>query len=377
MGSRSALRIDSFSLRIIQMKSSDFEVGPYDMCPCQSGKKYKFCCAVKAKSNRHGKYPIGTVAFYGPDNKVTTKIAAAVILKDSLDMEPDFLERWVATDVTTSPKVLGEIKAFFAKHGVKSVVVTDGNLGCPHEEGIDFKMGHDCPICHYWAGKQGTARVDDMDYAEPEDEEGLEEDDEDFEGSDEEGDPMLSEEEESENERLFLESLDRSDEIVEAADGDFQTACEIYGAYMQENLALPCRVRLANPYAWEEPFFDEDQEEPGEEYETLKAGMPSIDDTFQLVKIQTDNEPEWTLYEGEVGAWVVRESDGKGFSVGLGNLEIDPDEGPAQAHNMNLLNDYGIWITDVNLGFQEMEAQGGNDDDDDEQEDDDEDDDRR
>jgi hypothetical protein len=84
------------------------------------------------------RYPIGTVAMYGPDDKTTTKIAAGVILRDGA--EP-ILKRWVATDVTTNPKVQQEMKDFFLQHGVKSVAMSQGNLGCPHEEGEDFPHG--------------------------------------------------------------------------------------------------------------------------------------------------------------------------------------------------------------------------------------------
>jgi hypothetical protein len=77
-------------------------------------------------------FPIGTVAFYGPDDKTTTKIVAGVILKE--DAEP-IIERWMATDVTTNPKVQREMEGFFKKHGVKKVGMSEGNMGCPHEEG--------------------------------------------------------------------------------------------------------------------------------------------------------------------------------------------------------------------------------------------------
>src|SRR4051812_9725864 len=106
-----------------------------DPCPCGSGKKYKHCCMKKDHESRspgprpsitdpHGKpqkrpeYPIGTVALNGPDGKTTTKIAAGVITSPTA--EP-VVRRWVATDVTTNPKVQREMKEFFAGHGVKSV----------------------------------------------------------------------------------------------------------------------------------------------------------------------------------------------------------------------------------------------------------------
>jgi len=145
-----------------------------DPCPCGSGKKYKHCCLPKQVAahrprlsptitDPHGnpkkrpEYPIGTVALYGPNDKITTKIAASVI--KSPNAEP-ILERWVATDVTTSPKVQREIKEFFERHGVTSIAMSEGNMGCPHEEGEDFPDGEDCPFCPFWAGKQGSNRRD-------------------------------------------------------------------------------------------------------------------------------------------------------------------------------------------------------------------------
>jgi hypothetical protein len=148
-------------------------VGRNDPCPCGSGKKYKKCCLGKATiidetDSGHAsalgtlqagrtaqKYPIGTVALYGPNDKTTTKIAASVIKREGA--EP-IVERWVGTNVLSNPKVQRQIKSLFDRHRVKNVVQTDGNIGCPHEEGLDFPVGEDCPFCPHWAGKQGTGR---------------------------------------------------------------------------------------------------------------------------------------------------------------------------------------------------------------------------
>jgi hypothetical protein len=107
------------------------------------------------KPKKRPEYPIGTVALYGPDDKATTKIAAGVITSPTA--EP-IVRRWVATDVTTNPMVQQEMKEFFAGHGVKSVAISEGNMGCPHQEGEDFLEGTDCPFCPFWAGKQGSNR---------------------------------------------------------------------------------------------------------------------------------------------------------------------------------------------------------------------------
>lgn len=100
-------------------------------------------------------YPVGTVALYGPDDKITTKIVAGVIFGEEEETEPA-LERWVGSNVADDPKVQSEIEAFFKRHGVKSVAAVDQNMGCPHEEGKDFPVAGDCPFCPFWKGKQGS-----------------------------------------------------------------------------------------------------------------------------------------------------------------------------------------------------------------------------
>lgn len=100
--------------------------------------------------------PVATVAYYGPDDKVSTKVAVGIIKQ--LGKEPVELRRWVGKDVVNDPQIVEEVTDFIKQRGAKSVVVTDGNMGCPHEEGIDFPKGKDCPYCPFWRGKQGTAR---------------------------------------------------------------------------------------------------------------------------------------------------------------------------------------------------------------------------
>ena len=137
-------------------KPATERVGRNDPCPCGSGKKYKKCCLKKEQQRPEtfsSKFPIGTVALYGPDDKRTTKIVASVISREGA--EP-VLKRWVGSSVKDNPKVRRQIQKFFDEHGVKSVVATDRNMGCPHEEGEDFPVGEDCPFCPWWKGKQGS-----------------------------------------------------------------------------------------------------------------------------------------------------------------------------------------------------------------------------
>jgi hypothetical protein len=134
-------------------------VGRNDPCPCGSGKKYKKCCLGKQRLQATvtaQRFPIGTIALYGPDNRQTTKIAAAVIVREGA--EP-ILKRWFGNNLKNNPKVQREIQAFFKRYHVRSIATSNRNVGCPHEEGKDFSTGGDCPLCPFWKGKQGSAAI--------------------------------------------------------------------------------------------------------------------------------------------------------------------------------------------------------------------------
>ena len=98
-------------------------------------------------------YPIATIAYYGPDNKKATKVAVGIIQKEN-DTEPITMEKWFSdTEIRTNLKILNEIKSFISKSKVRSVVVTNKILGCPHEEGIDYEEGSNCPQCPFWENR--------------------------------------------------------------------------------------------------------------------------------------------------------------------------------------------------------------------------------
>lgn len=98
-------------------------------------------------------YPVGTIAFYGPDNQRASKVAVAVIVAP--DTEPIALRRWFAEsgDVRNDAATFEEIALFLRGHAVHSVVMTKEMLGCPHEEGIDYPEGEACPDCPFWSGR--------------------------------------------------------------------------------------------------------------------------------------------------------------------------------------------------------------------------------
>ncbi len=104
----------------------------------------------KARRGFRG-YPIATIAFYGPDNTRATKVAVGIVPGEGA--EPEVLERWFAkeSDVRTDREIGREILEFIEGHSVKSVVMTDRIIGCPHEEGVDYPTGQKCPQCPFWS----------------------------------------------------------------------------------------------------------------------------------------------------------------------------------------------------------------------------------
>jgi hypothetical protein len=106
-----------------------------------------------------GGFPVGTLLFYGPDNRRATKVVAAVFTHDGA--EP-LLAKWFNenVDVRVDSNIGRAVTAFFTAHGVRQVGTTRGLAGCPHEEGIDYPSGEACPRCPFWTGVDRWAEAD-------------------------------------------------------------------------------------------------------------------------------------------------------------------------------------------------------------------------
>ncbi len=104
----------------------------------------------RAKRRFHG-HPIATIAYYGPDDRRASKVAVGIV--DHATEVATTVERWHSAehDVRWDPEINEQIVAFIDRHGAKSVAITDGLIGCPHEEGIDYPEGEACPQCPFWA----------------------------------------------------------------------------------------------------------------------------------------------------------------------------------------------------------------------------------
>ncbi|MGH8628365.1 MAG: hypothetical protein ACREYC_24900 [Gammaproteobacteria bacterium] len=108
--------------------------------------------ALRKKADRgFAGYPVATVAYYGPNDQVATKVAVGIIAGE--DQEPIAMERWFSegADLRADHEVNERILLFIRSHGAKSVVIADRIIGCPHEEGIDYPEGEKCPKCPSWA----------------------------------------------------------------------------------------------------------------------------------------------------------------------------------------------------------------------------------
>jgi hypothetical protein len=110
-----------------------------------------FLDRLKKRANRGARgYPVASVAFYGPTDKLASKVVVGITAVEGADVEP--LERWYSPDqdARKNPHVLKTVLQFLEAQGVKSVVMPDRLLGCPHEEGKDYPEGEQCPHCPYW-----------------------------------------------------------------------------------------------------------------------------------------------------------------------------------------------------------------------------------
>jgi hypothetical protein len=105
----------------------------------------------KVKRGMRG-WPVATNAFYGPNLSQATKVAVGIV--PAQDAEPTEMRDWSVDhgDVRTDPGVASEILEFIEKHGVVTVGMSGGIIGCPHQEGIDYE-GQWCPVCEFWHGR--------------------------------------------------------------------------------------------------------------------------------------------------------------------------------------------------------------------------------
>jgi hypothetical protein len=117
----------------------------------------------KARKGHRG-WPVGTVAFYGPDLSRASKVVAGIVPREGV--EASAIRTWLARDggdVRTDAAIAAEILEFLASRGALSVAMADRIIGCPHQEGIDYE-GEWCPdpACRFWHGRDRWSGVKNL-----------------------------------------------------------------------------------------------------------------------------------------------------------------------------------------------------------------------
>ena len=107
----------------------------------------------RSRSAVRGRYPLATIAAYGPDTTLATKLVVSVVERPGQD-DPTAMRSWTtqAVDVRHDPTIAADVADFIQQHDAKRTVSPDRIIGCPHEEGIDYPMGRTCPRCPFWVG---------------------------------------------------------------------------------------------------------------------------------------------------------------------------------------------------------------------------------
>jgi hypothetical protein len=111
--------------------------------------KYLFNKLARRKTG----FPIATVAYYGPDDQLASKVVVGIQKSDREEVTE--LHKWFAKglDVRQDESIHAEIFAYISANQVQRVAIMDRIIGCPHEEGIDYPMGETCPQCPFWANR--------------------------------------------------------------------------------------------------------------------------------------------------------------------------------------------------------------------------------
>jgi hypothetical protein len=106
----------------------------------------------KARRGNRGD-PIGTVALYGPTDQLASKLVVGFSPNPNEGVTET--KKWVSEqDVRQDAAVLEAALAYLAQKQVRSVVMTVGIYGCPHEEGIDYPEGASCEACTFWKDRK-------------------------------------------------------------------------------------------------------------------------------------------------------------------------------------------------------------------------------
>ncbi len=92
-------------------------------------------------------YPLATITYHGPHPDHATRISVGIITSDE---EEPVVRHWTGEDIAEDVKAAREIAAFLKEHEVERVITSEMVLSCPHQEGLDYPEGEECPYCDFW-----------------------------------------------------------------------------------------------------------------------------------------------------------------------------------------------------------------------------------
>jgi len=107
----------------------------------------------------------------------------------------------------------------------------------------------------------------------------------------------------------------------------------IYQAYLEAHLKLPCFLTGIEIFDWEEYYLLG----PGNQkkYETLKKTQPSYHDTFKFIKFHDETDETYGLMVN-----VKRVSDNRKFTLPWADLKSSD----LKSGNYQLIHDYVVWF---------------------------------
>lgn len=106
--------------------------------------------AKKAKKGFQG-YPVITIEYYGPNDKRATKVAIRFVEEENSEPQTECFR--TDGDIREDATIQSAIIKLIERSAAKTVSVADGIIGCPHEEGVDYPAGEECPQCEFWHGR--------------------------------------------------------------------------------------------------------------------------------------------------------------------------------------------------------------------------------
>lgn len=92
-------------------------------------------------------YPLATITYRGPSPDLASKIIVGVI--PAKDQAP-IIREWSGEGIAEDVESAREIALFIQENDVARVLTSEWVLSCPHEEGVDYSEGEQCPLCPDW-----------------------------------------------------------------------------------------------------------------------------------------------------------------------------------------------------------------------------------